>query len=101
MTIAHPAPPSTREQRGLELYRSGGLERIAPDLYIVPSRTTRRVEYLVDVSAVAPSCECADHKRSGGPCFHAYAAMLYRARLRRAARIIAPVLAADHAGDDL
>ncbi len=84
--------PSTREQRGLELYRRGGIERIARDLYIVPSRTRRRVEYVVDLAA-APRCECADHKRNGGPCLHAYAALIYRAHLRRAARIIAPVLA--------
>ncbi len=85
-----PAPPSTRESRGLELYRCGGIERIARDLYIVPSRTRRRVEYLVDLAA--ESCECADHKRHGGPCLHAYAAMLYRAWIRRAARSIAQVL---------
>jgi hypothetical protein len=71
------------------------LERIARDVYIVPSRTRRRVEYLVDLGADAPSCECEDHKRNGGPCLYAYATMLYRAHLRRAARTIAPVLADD------
>jgi SWIM zinc finger len=90
---ASPAHPSTREQRGLELYRRGGIERIARDLYIVPSRTRRGAEYLVDLAAAAPRCECADHKRHGGPCLHAYAALIYRAHLRRAARVIAPVLA--------
>lgn len=96
---ASPAHPSTREQRGLELYRRGGLERIARDLYIVPSRTRRRAEYLVDLAG--ETCECADHDRNGGPCLHAYAAMLYRAHLRRAARTIAPVLADDAGDDDL
>jgi SWIM zinc finger len=85
--------PSTREQRGLELYRRGGIERIARDLYLVPSRTKRRVEYLVDLER--QGCDCRDHARTGGPCLHVYAAMLYRAHLRRAARIIAPVLEAD------
>jgi hypothetical protein len=73
-----PAHPSTREQRGLELYRRGGIERIARDIYIVPSRSRRRVEYLVDLEC--QSCECRDHQRTGGACLHVYAAMLYQAR---------------------
>jgi hypothetical protein len=85
-------PPSTRETRGLELYKRGGIERVARDLYIVPSRSRRRVEYLVDLSEARESCECEDHHRNGGPCLHAYAALLYRAWTRRAARTIAPVL---------
>lgn len=89
---------TTREDRGLELYRRGGIERISRDVYIVPSRTHRRVDYLVDLAEDAPRCECEDHQRNGGPCLHAYAAMLYRAWLRRAARTIAPVLTPD-AGD--
>ncbi len=87
-----PPPPSTREARGLELYRRGGIERIARDLYIVPSRTRRGAEYLVDLER--QSCDCRDHARTGGPCLHVYAALIYRAHLRRAARIIAPVLEA-------
>ncbi len=96
---ASPAHPSTREQRGRELYRRGGIERIARDLYIVPSRTKRRVEYLVDLAA--ETCECADHKRHGGPCLHAYAALLYRAYLRRAARIVATIVDVDGDAEDL
>jgi hypothetical protein len=45
------------------------------------------------VDLAAGSCECEDHQRNGGPCLHAYAALLYRAWIRRAARTIAPVLA--------
>jgi hypothetical protein len=90
--------PSTRETRGLELYRHGGIERVARDLYIVPSRSRRRVEYLVDLAR--ETCECEDHHRNGGPCLHAYAALLYRAHLRRAARTIAPVLASGSGGDE-
>ena len=81
------AHPSTREQRGLELYRRGGIERIARDLYIVPSRTRRRVEYFVDLER--QSCECRDHRRTGDACMHVYAAMLYQAWLRRSARVVA------------
>ena len=82
-----PAPPSTREQRGLELYHRGGIERIARDLYLVPSRTRRRVEYFVDLAR--QFCECRGHARTGAPCKHVYAAMLYQAWLRRSARVVA------------
>ncbi len=83
------AHPSTREKRGLELYRERGSEfvRISRDTFLVPSRTTRRVEYLVDLER--ESCQCRDHKRTGGPCLHTYAAMLYRSWIRRAARTVA------------
>jgi SWIM zinc finger len=96
-STAQPAHPSTRERRGLELYRRGGIERIARDLYIVPSHTRRRVEYLVDLER--QSCECRDHQRTGGPCKHVYAAMIYQAFIRRSARIVATSGAFD-AGDD-
>ncbi len=81
--------PSTRETRALELFRRGGLERIdRRGLYVVPSRTRKRVEYLVDLER--QSCECRDHKRTGGrPCLHVYAAMLYASWIRRAARVVA------------
>ena len=93
-----PPPPSSREERGLELYRRGGIELIARDLYMVPSSSRRRVEYLVDLDAEA--CECPDHRRTGGPCKHAYAALLYRSWLRRAARTIAPALADSGIAED-
>ena len=95
---APPAHHSTREARGLEIYRRGGIERIARDLYIVPSRTRRRVEYLVDLEH--HGCQCVDHQKTGGPCLHVYAAMLYRAWIRRAARTIAPVLMPGDAADE-
>jgi SWIM zinc finger len=81
------AHPSTREERGLELYRRGGIERISRDAFIVPSRSRRRVEYLVDLDR--QSCECRDHQRTGGPCKHVSAAMLYQAWIRRSARVVA------------
>ncbi len=90
-TIPQETRQSTREQRGLELYRRGGLERIGRDTYLVPSRTRRRVEYLVDLER--ETCECRDHHRTGGPCLHVYAAMLYRAWARRTVRVLAGALA--------
>ena len=95
-----PAPPSTREGRGLQLYLDRGSEfvRVSRDTFLVPSRSRRRVEYLVDLER--QSCECRDHARTGGPCLHVYAAMLHQAWLRRAARTVAASLALD-APDDL
>ena len=91
---------TTREQRGLDLYRERGseFERVSRDVFIVPSRTRRRLEYRVDLER--QSCECYDHRRSGGPCLHVYAAMLYAAWLRRAARTIAAAMAAGDEDDD-
>ena len=81
--------PTTREERGLALYLDRGSEfvRVSRDTFLVPSRSRRRVEYLVDLGR--ESCECRDHARTGGPCLHVYAAMLHQAWLRRAARTIA------------
>ena len=86
-TIPESATTDTRAARGLELYRRGGIERIARDLYIVPSRSQRRLEYFVDLER--QSCECRDHQRTGAACLHIYAAILYHAWLRRSARIVA------------
>ena len=97
-TIPESTRTDTREGRGLELYRRGGIERIARDLYIVPSRTERRVEYFVDLER--QSCECRDHARTGGPCKHVYAAMLYQAWIRRSARVVATSGAFSPAGED-
>jgi len=95
-TIPEPTRADTRAARGLELYRRGGIERISRDAFIVPSRTRRRVEYFVDLER--ETCECRDHARTGAPCLHTYAAMLYRAWLRRSARVVATSGAFD-AGD--
>ncbi len=85
-SLAQPAHPSTREARGLELYRRGGIDRISRDVFLVPSCTRRGVDYLVDLER--QSCECRDHHRTGGPCKHVYGAMLFQAWLRRTARAL-------------
>jgi hypothetical protein len=92
-----PAPPSTREARGLALYLERGSEyvRVSSDTFLVPSCSKHGGEYLE-----AETCECEDHKRYGGPCKHAFGAMLYRAWIRRAARTMAPVLASGAGGDE-
>ena len=62
-----PAPPSTREVRGLALYLERGSEyvRVSSDTFLVPSCSKHGGEYLVDLEA--ETCECEDHKRYGGP----------------------------------
>jgi hypothetical protein len=91
-------PADTREGRGLQLYLDRGSEfvRVSRQTFLVPSSTKRGVEYFVDLER--ESCECYDHRRNGGPCKHAYAAMLHQAWLRRATRAIAPMFA--DAGDE-
>jgi SWIM zinc finger len=71
---------------------------VSSDTFLVPSCSKHGGEYLVDLEA--GTCECEDHKRYGGPCKHAFGAMLYRAWIRRAARTIAPVLASGTGGDE-
>jgi hypothetical protein len=74
-----PAHPSTREARALELYRTRGrdIERIAPDVYLVPScsgEATYRVDY------GAESCSCPDHEVRGEGCKHIFSVGILRAR---------------------
>ncbi len=92
-----PLPPSTREARGLELYRRGGIERIARDVYVVPACSTRSDYYRVRLDL--PACTCKDFQRHAVEdefaCKHVFAALVYRAHLRRVARTVAPVLADD------
>jgi hypothetical protein len=71
MTIAHPAHPSTREERGLELYRTRGHEirQASPgeDLYLVPS-CTRQGFYSVDYRE--ETCDCPDFLHWHENCKH-------------------------------
>jgi hypothetical protein len=74
-TVAHPAPPTTtnlnaRAERALRLFEERGheIERIAPDVYRVPSqhlRCTYTVEY-----GVRENCSCPDHEYRGVNCVH-------------------------------
>jgi SWIM zinc finger len=68
---APPAHPSTREQRGLELYRTRGPEirQASPgqDLYLVPSCTGRGF-YSVDYRE--ETCDCPDFTHRRENCKH-------------------------------
>ena len=83
--IAHPAPePTTRERRGLTLYREHGegIEMIAPDFYLVPSASGAEF-YHVDYAG--ETCDCPDYRRHHGAsfaCKHLYAVGIKLAKRR-------------------
>ncbi len=84
MTIAQPRTRpnhDTRELRALELYRTRGheIERIAPNIYMVPSCTgsgAYRVDYALEV------CGCRDFARRRGNCKHLLAVGILKASRR-------------------
>jgi uncharacterized Zn finger protein len=78
-----PAHPSTRELRALELFHERGrdIERITPNLYLVPSCTGEDI-YRVDYAA--ESCSCPDHEMRGEVCKHILAVGILRAKRRGA-----------------
>ncbi len=91
-SLAQPAPPppaTTRELRGLALYRSRGaeIEHIGHGVYRVPACGGGVYEVNLKVFADEPeSCNCPDYQRHKQPCKHIYAASLYRAKSRAKAR---------------
>jgi hypothetical protein len=74
---------NTRELRALELYHERGrdIERVSPDVYLVPSCTGEGV-YRVDYAA--ESCSCPDHEIRGVVCKHVLAVGILRAKRRGA-----------------
>jgi SWIM zinc finger len=82
-TIAHPAHPSTRELRGIALYRDHADEiRFEDGTWIVPSQHDATAGYEVTLGRHGESCECRDFEFRGGqgPCAHIYAAIVARAK---------------------
>ena len=77
----HPRP-STREQRGLELYRTRGHEirHVGEGLYLVPSCKDRGF-YSVDYRE--ETCDCPDFLNRGQNCKHILAVGIYHAKHRR------------------
>ena len=80
-SVAQPAPPSTREQRGLALYKEhgDGIEMVAPDYFLVPSQDGSGF-YHVDYRD--ESCDCADHEHRGVTCCHVFAVGVKLAKRR-------------------
>jgi hypothetical protein len=74
-----PAHPSTREQRGLALYRERGdeIKHVRGSVWSVPS-CTRAGVYLVDLAGGV--CTCGDMPPAGEVCKHETAATIARAK---------------------
>jgi uncharacterized Zn finger protein len=88
-TKSVPAPPPTRELRGLALYHEhhDEIEHIGHGVYTVPGCTGGT--YTVDLSVFGgeESCTCPDHRRHPEhSCKHIICATLYRSKARAAAR---------------
>jgi uncharacterized Zn finger protein len=87
--IAHPAPPTTtRELRGLELYREHGDEitHEGHGVYTVPGCSGGTYTVDLAIGGGEESCNCPDFERHKEPCKHVYAATTFRARARATAR---------------
>jgi len=78
-SVAQPAPPSTREQRGLALYREHA-DAIRFDAaeraWLVPSQHDATSVYEVTIGRRGESCECADFEHRGAACKHVFAATI-------------------------
>ena len=87
-TKSVPAPPPTRELRGLALFRDHGeeIEHEGHGVYTVPGCSGGT--YRVDLAPFGgeESCTCPDFQRHKQPCKHTYAATISRAKSRAKAR---------------
>ncbi len=80
---------TTRELRGLKLYRERGheIEHTGHGRYEVPGCSGGTYEVDLKVFTDEPeTCSCPDHQRHKQPCKHVYAVSLYRAKSRAKAR---------------
>ncbi len=88
-SITQPAPPATRELRGLALYRDHGGE-ITPEghgIYSVPGCSGGSYRVNLAVFGGEETCTCPDHARHPEySCKHLIAATTYRAKSRAKAR---------------
>ncbi len=78
-SLAH---PSTREARGIKLFKERGdeIERVYPHVYRVPS-CSGETFYTVHL-APRVRCECPDFERRGEPCEHVFACEIAASKLR-------------------
>ncbi len=78
--------PSTRELRGIALYRDHADEiRFERGVFLVPSLSEATTVYEVKIGTKGSSCECADHSHRGVDCLHIHAATIARAKTRECA----------------
>ncbi len=96
-SLAHPAPPSTREDRALKLYHERGDQVVAigEGVFEVPSCSGRKV-YEVHYGGQVESCSCKDFQ-FGNTCKHLLAVGIMHAARRSGVREIR--LMASVAGD--
>jgi hypothetical protein len=90
-TTKDTAPPTTRELRGLALYRDHAdeIEHIGHGVYAVPGCSGGT--YTVDLAVFGgtESCSCPDHARHPElTCKHLAAATIYRSKARTRARTV-------------
>lgn len=78
MTIETASSPTVRAERGLAIAeRKGkGIVRVAGDTYFVPSQTSDKGGYVVDVAE--GTCTCPDFEEHGERCKHLWAALIVR-----------------------
>ncbi len=85
-SLAHPAPTTTREQRGLALYREHAATirfDAAERVWLVPSQHDSTSVYEVTLGRRGGSCECRDFEVRGSGCKHIVAATIARAKTGR------------------
>ncbi len=78
--------PSTRELRGLALYRDHAEEiRFERGVWLVPSLSEETTVYEVRLGTRASSCECRDFEFRGVDCLHIFAATVARSKTHECA----------------
>lgn len=78
--------PSTRELRGIALYRDHADEiRFERGVWLVPSLSEATTVYEVRIGTRGASCECRDHCYRGVSCMHVHAATIAKAKTRTCA----------------
>ncbi len=79
--ITQPGPTTTRELRGLTLYREHENEIVFEDgVWFVPSQGSGTSVYEVTLGRRGESCECADFEHRGESCKHIVAATIAKAK---------------------
>ncbi len=85
-SLAQPTRPSTREIRGIALYRDHADEiRFERGVWLVPSLSTATTVYEVRIGTKGVSCECRDFGFRGVACQHIHAATVARSKTRECA----------------
>jgi len=65
--VEHEPQPTTREERGRQIARRGGIQQVG-SRYAVPSQSPGAKKYTVDL--VAERCNCPDYELRRQPCKH-------------------------------